>query len=512
MIIRSKFAVTDASLGQKGLKENFAVYVKDGTIIDADDFETIKAKYPSEKIVGDGKQLLMPGFIDAHTHGAGLSYIQRGVKFDFLENALLEFETALDLEPETNSMLNAVRHIRNGCTTIHHNNWSMPLYDGELESCKQKIEAYQKTGIRLAFSTGIRNKNILSYDEEDFIKTLPEKLRDEVSYLVYYDKKAAQDHYFNVFEQLYKKYNGGKTRIFFGPSWIQGSTDDFLQRIKSRADELSKIPIHIHGLQTPLQKAFGLRTYGKSLVEHLDDIGLVDSNLVVGHAVYLSDSDIELLSSKNASMTHHPSCNLAMRNGIAPVYTMLKKGLNVALGIDEKGINDDEDPIMEMKMIFYLHRCSGYGLSDTPALSAMDVIKICTLNGSRVTGFEDQIGVIAPGKKADVILIDLKDTLESPWADLRLPVTDIFVHRGLGRHVDTVIINGEIIMENRKILTVDTELLYKEAAKQASRGFNYEQKKKYDLFQAIKPYYQKWYENWIKLEDFDPYYILNSKK
>ena len=434
------------------------------------------------------------------------------VKFDFLENSLLEFEAALDVDPEINSMLNAIRHIRNGCTTIHHNNWSMPLYDGELESCGQKIEAYQKTGIRLAFSTGIRNKNILSYNEEEFIQTLPKNLQDEAAYLVNYDKKAAQDHYFDVFEQLYKNYNGGKTRIFFGPSWIQGSTDDFLQKIKYRADELSKIPIHIHGLQTPLQKAFGLRTYGKSLIAHLDDIGFIDSNLVVGHAVYLSDSDIELLSGKKASITHHPSCNLAMRNGIAPVYSMLKKGLNVALGIDEKGINDDEDPIMEMKMIFYLHRCSGYGLSDTPALSAMDVIKICTLNGSRVTGFKDDIGMISPGKKADMILIDLKETLESPWADPRLPVTDIFIHRGLGRHVDTVIINGEIVMENRKILTIDTELLYKEAAKQASRGLSKDQQKKYDLLQNIKPFYQKWYENWIRLEDFDPYYIFNSKK
>ena len=89
-----------------------------------------------------------------------------------------------------------------------------------------------------------------------------------------------------------------KIAAFIWPKWVQGSTDDFLVRVKSRADELGKLPIHIHTLQSPYQKAYGIRKYGKSLLGHLDDLGLVDDNLVLGHAVYVNESDIQLLATK----------------------------------------------------------------------------------------------------------------------------------------------------------------------------------------------------------------------
>ena len=149
------------------IKENYAVVTQNDEIVDIGPQEAMKRKYPQDKIIGNGTQLLMPGFIDAHTHGAGLSFVQRGVRYDILENALLDFECALDLSPETNSAMNALRHIRKGCTTIHHNNWVFPLDKSELSNSKKKIEAYQKTGIRLGFSCGTRNKNILAYDEEE---------------------------------------------------------------------------------------------------------------------------------------------------------------------------------------------------------------------------------------------------------------------------------------------------------------------------------------------------------
>ncbi|MDP4108820.1 MAG: amidohydrolase family protein [Bacillota bacterium] len=511
MIVRGKYAILDPSSGEAGLTNDFAICVKGGLIADLGPYSEMTAKYPLEQVIGDGTQLMMPGLVDAHTHGAGLSFIQRGESFDFLENSLLDFETSLDVEPEINSMLNAVRHIQNGCTTIHHNNWSMPSDPNETDNCARKIEAYQKTGIRLGFSLGIRNKNILAYDDKNFLKTLPADLQKEASYLVEIDQEAAVRDYFDAFSYLYKRYNGGATRIFFGPSWVQGSTDDFLQKIKLRSTELGDIPIHLHCLQTPVQKAFGLRTYGKSLVGHLDDLGLVDRNLVLGHAVYLNQDDIELLGQKNASVTHHPSCNLIMRNGIAPVYEMVRSGINVALGIDEKCINDDEDAIMEMKMIYYLHRQSGILLTGVPAFTPFDVMKIATKNGAVPSGFHDSIGVLEKGKCADIILIDLHDILENPWSAPNGSFGNIFIHRALGRCVNTVIIDGKPVMRDRKLLTIDKDALFAEAAKQASRGKTPEQLKYRDLLYRIKPYYQKWYNSWLEDLELSPFYKMNSR-
>lgn len=508
-IVRGKYVLTDANEGEKSILKDGAVYFSRDIIEEVGDYKRLKNKYPDADIKGNGEQLLMPGLIDAHTHGWGLSCIQRGVPYDYLENALIDWAYLYEIDPELNAMMCAVRHLRSGCTTIHHNNW------GEGSDLKDKaikaVENYKKVGIRVAYSPGVRNKNTLALDDKDFFETLPSDIKEFAKPMVYYDKKEIEDYFFEIFEDLYKKYNNDDTKIILGPSWAQGCEDTFLQRVKQRADELGKLPIHIHTLQTRLQKAYGIKKYGKSLLEHLDDIGLVDENLVLGHAVYLTESDIELLASKRASTTHHPSCNLAIRNGISPVYYINKAGVNVALGIDDKGINDDEDIIMEIRMIHKLNRVPDFDLENRPALNAFDVLKMATTNAAKVCGFGGQIGALRQGMKADVIVVDLKGVLEDPCYSEDLNIAELFVHRAKGTDVNTVIVNGKVIMEERKFLTIDIDLLYKEVCKQSKKGLSSRQKEFADQYQRIKPYYYKWYKDWLKEIDFEPFYIMNSR-
>lgn len=315
---------------------------------------------------------------------------------------------------------------------------------------------------------------------------------------------------FGFFSNIFNTYNNDDLKVILGPMWVQGATDEFLSRIKDKSQELGNLPIHIHTLQTPIQKAFGIRNYGKSLVAHLNDLGLVEDNLVLGHAVFLNDTDIKLLSEKNASTTHHPSCNFWMRNGISPVYSLMNQGVNVALGIDNKGISDDEDIIMEMRMAYMIHRVSSFELDHTPALTPFDIIQMATTNGAKTCGFDD-IGTIEVGKKADIILIDLERMMENPWISRELNIAEIFIHRGKGIDVNTVIINGEIVMKDRKILTVDVELLYSEVRKAISKGIDEGQRKYAENLELLKPYYHKCYSSWTYRENLKPYYVMNSK-
>ena len=509
LLVRGKYLITDVTEKEQGILTDGAVYLSQGHITDVGDYASLKNSYPGAVVKGNGKQLLMPGFIDGHSHGWGLTATQRGVHNDFLENSFIDWAMMLNLDPELNSLMSAIRHLRSGCTTIHHNNWGE---EQDLPEIAEKvIRAYQQTGIRWTFSLGMRSTNILAYNDTEFFKTLPADLQEFFRPLVFNDKKAIADTYFDLFEHLYSTYNGDERRVIFGPSWAMGSTDEFLQRVKARADELGKLQIHIHTLQTPLQKAYGLKKYGKSLLAHLDDIDIVDENLTLGHAVFLNESDIELLASKNASITHHPSCNLAVRNGICPVYYLHKAGVNVALGIDDKSINDDEDAIMELRLIHKLHRVSGFDLADTPALDAFDVLQMGTGNAARVSGFEGEIGAIKPGMKADVILVDLEEIMEDPWMSPDLNIAEIFIHRAKGVHVNTAIVNGKIIMEDRQFPDIDVEGLYKEVRKQAAKGISPEQKRFVDMLQKMKPYYHNWYKGWEQL-DFEPFYVMNSRR
>ena len=515
LLVRGKYVITDAAAGEDGILTDGAAYLSEGEVVEIGDYESLKERYPQATVKGNGDQLLMPGIIDAHSHGWGLTITQRGIDNDFLENSLLDWAFMINLDPELEAMLSGLRHLRNGCTTMHHNRlWEMGQFGevpNRLENAEKLIKGYQAVGIRLAYSPGGRDINRLALDDTAFFDTLPPDLQEIARPLVYYDREAFADAYLDLFEHLYSHYNNEDTRILLGPSGAHWVTDEFIQRIKARADELGKVQIHMHTLQTPIQKAYGIKKYGKSLLAHLDDLGVVDENLTLGHAVYVTESDIELLASKRASITHHPSCNFAIRDGIAPVYYLHKAGVNVALGIDDKGINDDEDGIMELRMIHRLHRVSDFNRAHTPALDAFDVLKMGLGNAARVSGFEGELGALKPGMKADAILVDLHEMIEDPWTDPNLNIAEVFIYRAKGVHVNTAIVGGEVIMEDREFLTVDVDQLYNEARKQAAKGIGPEQRQFAEILQKIKPYCHKWYEGWDKM-DYEPFYIMNSRK
>jgi len=508
ILARGKYVIADPEAGKDGILTDSAVYCSEGRVVETGDYEALRAHYPDAIVKGNGKQLLMPGIINGHSHGMGLTRPQQGLSYDFLENTLYDWAVNLPLNPEISAALCTMRHLRGGCTTIHHMNFGET--SNILESAVQSIETYRNAGIRCTYSPGVRDINILALDDTEFIKTLPRELQDIARPMVCYDKEAVVNDFFEIFEECYRRYNDDMTRIVFSPSWAHGCTDDFLQRVKDRADGLGKVPVHIHTLQTPIQRSFGLRKYGKSLVAHLDDIGLIDDNVTLGHAVYLSESDIELLAARGVSVTHHPSCNFAMRNGLAPVYYMYKAGVNVALGIDDKGINDDDDGIMELKMIHLLHRVSGFDLINTPALDAYDVLKIGTVNTARVCGFNGETGALKPGMMADAILVDCEEMFETPWISPDADIAEVFIHRATGRHVNTAIVGGRVVMEDRRFPYIDEETVYKEARKEASRGIGSTQRIHAENLQKIKPFYQKWYDGWTDLE-YNPFYILNSR-
>jgi len=229
---------------------------------------------------------------------------------------------------------------------------------------------------------------------------------------------------------------------------------------------------------------------------HLDDLGLVDKNLVLGHAVFLNNLDIELLASKKGSITHHASCNLVVRNGISPVYFLNKAGVNVSLGIDDKSINDDEDPFMEMRMIYYLHRVSGFDLTNTPTLSSFDVLSMATQNAARVCNFAGVIGVLKSGMKADLLLVDLDHIMENPWVSPNVNIVDLLICRGKGTDVNTVMVNGDLVIEDHKFCNIDIDSIYDEVREQVKKGINPKQKEWAEILQKLKPYAQSFYRRW----------------
>jgi cytosine/adenosine deaminase-related metal-dependent hydrolase len=345
---------------------------------------------------------------------------------------------------------------------------------------------------------------------EEFVASLPPDLREAAHPFVFFDKEVFLDQYFRLFDDLFDAYNNEDTRILLAPSWAHGASEAFLRRVRSKAEAYGGVMVHMHLLQSPVQKAYGLRRHGKPTVFWLDDLGLVDSNVAFGHAIHVTEAEIELMGRRRVSVTSHPSCNFHMRNGITPVMPLRAAGVNVAMGLDDKTINDDEDAVMELRMMHKVHRLHGFELT-SPALSAYEALEIATLNGAKAAGFEGEAGALLPGMKGDAILVDLDRVARDPWIDPEFDVVEAFVERAMGADVATVVVGGKVVVDDHRPLTIDVDGLYREVRAFCARGLSAEQRTRADLLARIKPHVQAWYNSWHEDMLERPFYRVNSR-
>ena len=509
-ILRGKYVYLNFKDNNAGLLRDAAVYISGNRIIETGSYEELSRKYPDAETVGNERSAVMPGIINAHSHGSGLSHVQRAIGFDFLENSLYDWAQCVVLPPELNAPLTALRHLSNGGTMMHHNVMGLAGDRSAAGLSCRYLDAYRETGMRVCYSPGIRDINQLISDDEAFYETLPADLKDFVRPQIFFDKAEARRIFLEWFEYLYEKYDSEMTKIFPGPCWAHGSSDELLLLTKQAAEDHGHLPIHIHTLQTPIQRGYGMRKYGMSLLERMDRLGVVDDNLTLGHAVYLDENDIRILADRGASITHHASCNLAMRNGISPVWFLEQAGVNVALGLDEKSINDDEDVFMELRMIYYLSRCAGFDLAGTPALTAEQVFRMGTVNAARSVGMEGKLGEIRPGMLADLIVMDLDEVENKPCVVPGADPAKTLIHRALGRFVTDVFVDGKRVIADGICTTIDTEALYREVRAYVSKGIPEEKRRYAEKMQQLKPYMQAWC---APMQDWErkPYYLLNSR-
>jgi cytosine/adenosine deaminase-related metal-dependent hydrolase len=403
LVLRGRHMLTDPRRKASGLIKDGAVAIAGGVVTDTGTFADIRARHPDARVLGDGTQLLLPGLVDAHGHGRGLTPIQKGTGTDFLENALFDWAYGASLPPELTAGLTAWRHLRSGCTTMHHNGFDDDGLAGA-KRARTAIRTYLDSGIRLAFSPGLRDESKLVMGGESFLDTLPADLAALARPFVAFDRDALMDDYFALFEELHAAYHGAETRVLLAPCWAHGASEDFLRRVRDASDSHGGALVHMHLLQTPVQKAWGLRRNGKPTVQWLDELGLMDRRMAFGHAIWVTRDDIDLMGARQVSVTTHPSCNFHMRNGITPVMPMRAAGVNVAMGMDDKTINDDEDAVMELRMLHKMHRVDTFDLR-SPSMDAYEALETATLNAARASGFENEVGALLPGWKGDAILV-----------------------------------------------------------------------------------------------------------
>jgi cytosine/adenosine deaminase-related metal-dependent hydrolase len=513
LIVAGDHVLTDPARGTA--LRDAAVLVDGSRIAAVGPLAALRGVHPQAELVGGAGRLVMPGLIDAHSHGRGLSPIQKGMPYDYLENAFLDWTAMVYLPNDLCAALTAVRHLRMGCTAIHHTGWNDEGPNATAEAHKA-IAAYADCGIRLAYSPAVRNRNRFVPDEPGFLASLPDELADFIRPTLTYDAERIENDYFDQFEALREAHESGPEgmcRVLLAPSWAHGTTEPFLARVRDRAAQLGGLPIHIHTLQTPHQRAYGFKAYGKSLVAFLADMGLLAPNLTLGHAVWLSEADIAAMAAAGAGTTHHASCNLHVRNGISPIWHMIRAGVRVAMGMDDKSLNDDDDPFQELRLASVLHRVPGFDLADTPVLPPTAWLATGTVNAATAIGYGGAVGTLAPGQLADLVVLDTAEMLHDPWTSPDLPLPDLVLSRAKGAHVRDVVVDGRVVVRDRRITTIDEAALNREVRAFVTRHRGTADPVRAERMRALRPYVHAWQaEILTHLDVTEPFYMLNGRR
>lgn len=484
-----------------------AVVVKGDKIVEVGCRRELCTRYPDAREIGGEDFLLIPGLVNGHSHGRGLTDFQRGALDNTLETWLLDTRKYIPIEPRDDCALSAARLLKSGVTTTMHNHIlkDMVHYDREFD---QVIEAYLETGLRLQFNPSVRNANPFVYgDNAAFLDGLPPEMKAALTRPLP-DGALTGENFVEVTKNLHRRAHGSMCVVGFGPLAPQWSTDALLMDVRRAADDLG-VPIHVHAVQSIYQKLYGLKYLGKSLIAHMHQLGFLGQGLVIGHCVWPTEADIELMAKTRTAVTHHPSCNLRVRNGIAPAWHMLEAGVNVGLGLDGKSINDDDDFIQEMKVCFLLHRLPSLK-PDSPHMTPRQVFKMATQNSAELLGLGDEIGRLEAGRRADMVLLDYRGMCR-PFVSPDHDPISVLLYRGTGRHVDTVMVDGRIVVEQGMLKTIDLEKIEQRLADTASRPRTEAELNTAAAMDELRKHVIQYYQGWPEEADVAPFFQVNSQ-
>ena len=378
--------------------------------------ESVAEDFMPERTIECKDKFVIPGFINTHTHAAmGLfrSYADDMLLMDWLQKKIWPIEGKMESDDfYWGTMLGIAEMIQSGTTMF------ADMYMG----MERVAEAVEETGIRAVIARGMAG--VTPTAESALVNS----------------------------EYLYNTYHGaadGRLRVMLGPHAPYTCPPDYLKRVVALSEKLGA-EIHIHLAETQGEVNDCLRLYGKTPMALMDEVGLLDRGVLAAHCVVLSEEDIALMAAKNVRVAHNPGSNMKLASGIAPVPALLKAGVCVGLGTDGSSSNNNLDMLEEVHLAALLHKVNTL---DPLAVPAHAALRMGTTDGAVALGVGDTIGRIEAGYQADLTIFDMDQIAWTPRHDL----VSLLVYAANSSHVDTVMVAGKILMENRQLTTIDEE-------------------------------------------------------
>ncbi|SMP61940.1 amidohydrolase family protein [Anoxynatronum buryatiense] len=416
-----------------GLLPDGAVAIEGNRILAVGTTQELMERYSARVVHDVAGKAVMPGLVDAHIHTSMALY--RGVAQDthhWLQKGVGPYFSEInEAEAVAGSMLNIVEGLKAGTTTFSDFDNPMPLI----------AENYRTTGARGRLTATVNQ--------------LPPGLhRLKVNEMYPLDESTGRQKLEETLQML-EEWHGkadGRITVMLGPQGPDMVTESLLLEIKSLA-RTYKTRIHMHVAQGDREINQMERRYGQRTIPWLDSIGYLDEQLVAVHLTEATDEEAALMAKKGAAMIHCPGSIGIIDGMVPPVMAFLEAGGIAGLGSDNAPGNNCNNMFNEMKAAAVFNKIKA---KDPTVMPAEKVLRMATIEGARAIGLADEIGSLEPGKKADLIVINTREPGLAPV--ITAPVSNLvpnLVYAARGHEVEMVIIDGQLVMENRQLLTVD---------------------------------------------------------
>lgn len=402
------------------------ITIENGRILTVGAKGSAPAGFVPDRILNLPEDVVMPGLINTHTHAAMTmlrSYADDLPLMPWLQTKVWPFEDKLtDEDIYWGTLLALAEMIQSGTTTMSD------MY----ASMDQVAEAVLEAGTRGVLARGLIGNG--PNGERAFSENI----------------------------NLVNKYHGagnGRVQVMFGPHAPYTCSGEYLQKVKAEADRLG-VGIHIHVAETEDEIKIIQDQYGKTPVQWLYDLGLFGGHVVAAHCVHLTEEDKNILAEKKVCVAHNAESNMKLNSGTAPIPELCSKGVVVGLGTDGASSNNNLDLFGEMRSAAFQQKLK----KDSTAMPAYEVLEMATLGGAQALGLEE-VGRLAPGFKADLISINF----DQPHFYPRFSIPAHLVYVAHAGDVRTVMVDGEILMEERQLKTLDVKKVCREVEQRSKR-------------------------------------------
>jgi 5-methylthioadenosine/S-adenosylhomocysteine deaminase len=408
-----------------------AIAIDGRTIVAVDRPEVVAASFRAADTINASGLVVMPGLVNTHTHAPMVMY--RGLAddlalMDWLQKYIFPAE-AKTVSPDfvrTGTRLAVLEMIGSGTTTYA----DMYYFEEEI------ARVTRKAGLR-----GVLGETIIGFPSPD-AKTPAEGLMRNEAFI----REFAHDELITPAVAPHSMYTVDR---------------ESLQSSRRLADRY-EVPLLIHVAETQEEVRTSRETHQMAPFAYLDSIGFLGPRVVAAHAVWVSDDEIPVLVRTRVGISHNPESNMKLASGTAPIPKYLSAGLAVGLGTDGAASNNDLDMFEAMRQAAFLHKLQ---TGDPTVVGAPAVVEMATIGGARVLGLDKLVGSLEPGKRADVILVSMRGARQTPMYN---PVSHL-VYVSKGADVRTTIVNGRVLMRDRRVLTLDEPAVLAEARKMAER-------------------------------------------